>query len=917
MLDAALAFAARGWPVFPCSPENKRPLLPKDKDSEGRPIRGSGGVSKASTAPEQIRSWWKRWPHAMIGVSVGKAKADTGSTAGLFVLDFDPRTDPETGEDFTLDRLKPETEAKIGCALPPSLGVRTPSGGVHVYYRQPEGEPITNRGNLPRHVDVRGLGGYTIVPPSFCEGDGKNARGGYRWLHGDADAPIAEAPPELIAVLRDKATRTERERLESPPGAPGRAPAPEIVDERLRSFALKALDEECRELAATPIGGGRHGGRNNGIYHAAFNLGQLIGAGALQEAVARAAIEAVVRAMPHNHDLPGALQTIDNGLERGKAVPRDLSHVGRMPTARSGRVGSTPRPPPPEADSRFFADPPVPAGDDIDPERSSQMGGSRGGVPAGGAGDDPHRDCAFFQMTDLGNVERFLRRRGHDFLYVAEWGWLAWDGQRWNRERAQSLVMQAVHETVRAIADEADAIAATGLKPDHPKTPMTWQDREKENGQDFVVEISNSKGVVLWSDKIRAWSKTSESAGHLGCVASHAAPYLTAKPEDFDADPFAINLKNGTLQLVPPNGPRAARALLRRHDRRDLITKMAGVAYDPEAACPIYDGFLERVQPSDGMRRFLHAWGGYNLTGDTSAQKLVFFYGLGANGKSTWVDQVAFVLGDYATTVGIETFMDQGRGRKGGDATPDLASLAGRRMVRTSEPEKGSKWADALIKLVTGGEPIKVRELNMPFFEMIVGWKLTISGNHRPAIGTDHGIWRRMRLVPWMVTIPEDERDDSLAMKLRLEAAGILNRLIAGALDWMTGGLPEPEEVLQATADYKEASDPLGRFLELCVRAAPGQRVQSSQLFRLYEAWARWAGEPEWKQKGFTGAMLDRGYRKMQSNTVQWLDVAIVRSVDDFIDHEGNPREADLPADPTARASSTSYDGSAIDDDLP
>jgi putative DNA primase/helicase len=138
LIDAALGYAARGWPVFPCNPKNKQPLLGADKDENQKPIRGTGGLKKASTDPEQIRAWWKRWPNALIGLCTGHPTKGTESSAQpaglrLFVLDFDPREDPDTGEVWTLDRLKRETEEQLGCALPISLAILTPSDGVHLY----------------------------------------------------------------------------------------------------------------------------------------------------------------------------------------------------------------------------------------------------------------------------------------------------------------------------------------------------------------------------------------------------------------------------------------------------------------------------------------------------------------------------------------------------------------------------------------------------------------------------------------------------------------------------------------------------------------------------------------------------------------------------------------------------------------
>ena len=243
MIDAAIDFARRGWPVFPCSPRNKTPLLGRDRDAKGEPIRGTGGVAKATTDEEQIRAWWRRWPDAMIGVSAGRA--------GMLVIDFDPRVDEvideETGEVigrevWTLDRLKAELEAQMGCALPVTLAVRTPSGGVHCYFRMPEGVPIGNVGSLPRHVDVRGEGGYVIAPPSVCVGDGGHCvPGTYSWLRGDAQAAIVDLPEALVTILRTPKPRAGAARLALTARARRSAPPMNAEAEtRAGAFALTA-----------------------------------------------------------------------------------------------------------------------------------------------------------------------------------------------------------------------------------------------------------------------------------------------------------------------------------------------------------------------------------------------------------------------------------------------------------------------------------------------------------------------------------------------------------------------------------------------------------------------------------------------------------------------------------------------------
>lgn len=822
MLDAALAYAARGWPVFPCSPRDKRPLVAADRDHAGKSIKGTGGLKKASTDTDQLRIWWSQWPDAMIGVAMG------GN--GLFVLDFDPRIDDATGEEWTLDRLKGELEEQIGGALPVSLAVRTPSGGVHVYLNQPAGNPIRNRGNLPRHVDVRGEGGYVIAPPSVMQ-DGRR----YRWLRDDAEAAIVDAPAALVAILQPrKAAKNGQPLLKVAGGADG-----------IERYVQIALDRECGSIRTAP-----QGKRQDALNRGAYSVAQLVAAGALPEAVGRGAVMAAALANPGHDDARAIEATIDSGWAAGLAVPRDLSQVGT-------KRGRGTRPPATANDNR----PRRPNAPDV--------------VAL-------HAPLCRYAMTDLGNAERFAARFGHRVRYVDKMGWVAYDGRRYVLDGAEALIGGWVHETVRAIRDEARTMRESGRR-----------DLGEVDALDELVEVKRDGTEVLLSDKLLAWGKASESANRLGCIAGIAknltGAELTIQPEQLDRNPFLINVLNGTLELIhEPDAPEPwAELRLRPHDPRDLITRLMPVEYRPGAECPIYDRFLARVQPADDMRRFLHHWGGLSLTGDVSEQKLVFHHGKGANGKSTLVDTWATIAGDYSGTVPIETFLDQGRKRKGSDASPDLAALVGVRMLRTSEPEKGAKLAEALIKLATGGEPMPVRRLMRDPFDLHPAFKMTISGNHRPSIsGVDDGIWRRVFLVPWDVQIPDAEKDRQLVAKMKAEASGILNRLLAGLVDWRLHGLEAPASVRGATADYRQESDPLGRFLALCTAEEKGERVQSSKLYALFLAWARAAGEREWTQTGFSKAMADRGHRKVESHGMRWVDLKMVKTPDDFAEEE-------------------------------
>ncbi|TXC73951.1 hypothetical protein FSZ31_04315 [Sphingorhabdus soli] len=545
--------------------------------------------------------------------------------------------------------------------------------------------------------------------------------------------------------------------------------------------------------------------------------------------------------------------------------------------------------------------------------------------------------CAAHPMTDLGNAERFRDRYLDDFRFTTAKGWLGWDGRRWRvldqeQDSTPAEVQAAVFDTIRSIQHEARCIRETGWGDDTDL--IYWIEKAKGHGRTEAADLGmnrlvhKGRKVEPFDTILGAWGRSSESAGKLGCIANLAKRWLTVAIEEFDTDPFTVNALNGTLRferIRDDDGKFRAIVRLREHRREDLNTKLAPVEYDPHAECPLYDAVIEWAQPDAAMRRYLHQWGGYSACGHVGEQQLQFWYGRGANGKSTIIDAWAGTVGDYAGTIGIETFLDQGIKKRGDQATPDLAKLGGVRMLRASEPERGAKLNEALVKAATGGEPMSVRALHKGFFDLNPLFKLTIGGNYRPDVpGTDEGIWRRLKLVPWDQHLPVGERDKDLPGKLKLERAGILNRLVEGLIDWMDHGLTEPDAVKAATAAYRDDSDPLARFLRMCTEMDPDSRVQSSVLYGVFVAWAKAAGEYEWKNKGFSQAMQAKGFIKKASNGIQWMGLKLVRQADDFLDHEGNVRRIeedeidaiDAPRAPPddAPAAPDPRDGGGFDD---
>lgn len=955
--QAALSYARRGWPVFPCRERdfemtkgNGDKLTLKAK----APYSGSG-VKDATRDEGVITGWWRRWPDAMIGLAMGHN--------GLFALDFDPRIDADSGEVFTLDTLKEALIEQMGCDLPRSLTAVTQSEGVHVYLKQPQdgGEPIRNRGNLPRHVDVRGLGGYVIAPPSILyHADGSEGR--YRWLSNRHDDP-AEAPAALVEILRTKGKKkADRETADRPSASPatGSAAPARSADvsqaefDAIRKYGLSALEAECRLVRTA-----KSGARNDQLNESALKIASLTVSTpmpALDARFARSAIEAAARDNPGDDDDRQLDATINSGWTAGEATPRDLTDVATRARQRAER------PHRPSRSASSSASTPPRSTDNGEP--SSQAGGEGRQDSKKGVGEpiDPALTlkCAQYPMTDLGNLERFLAYSGRDFLCVAAWaesssspGYIAWDGSRWNRSMADALFGIAVQDMVRRIQDEADFIRASGVPfppeegdlpdddedaPEEPDDDVAEEDRSpaekafmtaeakrerrrsamwylqrslarkhRHDGPryDFIFQVKSNGDIVLFSDKLAAWGRTSESSGHIECLRKLAPPRLSARPEDFDADPLALNVQNGTLIFHRPekaqNGTTSpARVELREHRREDKITKLARAAYEPGATCPQFNAFLTQVQPAEDMREWLMRWSGYNALGIADAQVMALFYGEGSNGKGVWVQTHAHILGDYAWATGIDTFMDSGFKKSGGGPSPHLAALQGRRMVYANEPEDNSKFSDGLVKSLTSDEPIGgVRELYGPAFELLITFTNTVMANNLPRIGTDFGIRRRMQVAPWTIIIAKEDQDPLLKAKLRDEMSGILNQMIRGALAYLTEGLTKPDAMIEATQAYHEDNDLLGQFLTKCVARDAGSTVGSMALHELFVAWQTWSENlPQtgkaWSAKKLRAEMERKSFKINKSSTMKWQDIALRFDPIDFMDG-GKPVERDLP----------------------
>lgn len=419
------------------------------------------------------------------------------------------------------------------------------------------------------------------------------------------------------------------------------------------------------------------------------------------------------------------------------------------------------------------------------------------------------------EPTDLGNAARLIRDHGVLLRFVWAWqSWLVWDTTRWEVSAARA------REAAKLMAREIYKEAAQLSDPAEQMALLKWA-RTSQNKQRLDAAL---------------WTAASD-------------PRILAPVDALDADPWILNVHNGTVDLLTGE--------LKPHDRNKLCTRLAPVPFDPSATCPTWHAFLHRIFAGDeDLIRFIQRAVGYSLTGHTSEQCVFIAWGEGANGKSTLLNTLAHVLGDYASEAAPETFTEQRR--QAGQASPEIARLRGARFVTTIETGEGQRLHEALVKSATGGEKLTTRQLYGEFFEFTPAFKIWLATNHKPAIrGTDEGIWRRLRLIPFQVTIPESERDKGLPFRLLREASGILNWAIQGCLEWQRDGLSPPESVRAATHSYRLEQDALGRFLsERCV-FAKHLRTPAQKLWSAWESWCREEGENVNTQNWF-GRQLNR-----------------------------------------------------------
>jgi putative DNA primase/helicase len=271
---------------------------------------------------------------------------------------------------------------------------------------------------------------------------------------------------------------------------------------------------------------------------------------------------------------------------------------------------------------------------------------------------------------------------------------------------------------------------------------------------------------------------------------------------------------------------------------------------------------------------FVQTVAGWALTGDTSEQTMFILFGSGANGKSTFLNTLMYLLGDYAIATPTETFM-----RKNGDQnTNDIARLRGTRFVTTTEAEQGRRLSEPLIKLITGNDRMTARFLYGEFFNFLPTFKIFMATNHKPVIkGTDHGIWRRIKLIPFTTRIPEEKQDKHLEGKLKAEASGILNWLLEGTRRWRREGLKAPLAILNATDEYRGEMDVIGNFIKECCLQKPEGSIRVREFFKAYQEWCEENNEPAVSERFLGLRLKEMGFERTRTADARyWSGLALL-----------------------------------------
>lgn len=497
-----------------------------------------------------------------------------------------------------------------------------------------------------------------------------------------------------------------------------------------------------------------------------------------------------------------------------------------------------------------------------------------------------------------GNSGRFIDQWTHQVRWCPPLErWYLWCGTHWEHDKyggVCNLAQQTLarihglmdHEDVAPTPDEKvpkeiTAVVAERQASRRPGADMSVSADDPQAYKDFV--LNERRKEKLRSDIAKHCLRSEDPTG-LEKMLKYASwqRCVIVRPDDLDRDDFLVNTPNGVIDI------RTKR--LRPHEPSLYQTKITSTSYRPQAQCGRWMDFLNWAMCDDPeMVAFLQRAAGYSLTGSARDQCFFICFGVGGNGKSTFLTALMELARSYARTCDFNMFLSNGDNRVN-QPNEEMLALKDVRLAYAAEPEAGRALREDTIKHITGGEKVSVRPLWGKPIEFAPKFSLWFSSNHRPTIkGTDEGIWRRVHMIPWKARIAEQDKDPNLAHKLRAEYEGILRWMIDGANEWYHNGLQVPEKVRAATREYRDDMDVLGSFIESCCVEGETNRAGSSELYEAYTKWCDKNGERPFKQKTFSQRLAERGYAKKKTKKGNvFLGIGIWEARGDDIDQTGN-----------------------------
>lgn len=465
-------------------------------------------------------------------------------------------------------------------------------------------------------------------------------------------------------------------------------------------------------------------------------------------------------------------------------------------------------------------------------------------------------------LTDMGNSARFASQHRERLRFCpGTKTWLVWDGKRWAVDELLHFERMA-KETVRAMYSQAEA-----------------------------TEDDETRKLLL------KFAHASSSRSRISAMCDLARCEVAVATEQLNSDPWLLTVNNGTIDLRTGE--------IRAHRQEDYITKLAPVDYDVNAQCPRWLEVLNTLfagkQPLiDYMQKLL----GSALTGISRDDMLPIFYGQGANGKTTLINTVMKLMGDYASPAPPQLLV----GSRSSRPPFDIADLRGKRLMVASETESTDRLSEGLVKQLTGRDCLKARNLYGAFFQFDPTHKIILMTNHKPDVqGLDEGIWRRLALIPFEVTIPRDQRDPKLEEKLKAEWPGILVWLVQGCLAWQRDGIKMPPEVEAATQSYRHSSNTFLRFVEeMCYRETQTW-TPTSRIREAYRSYCSQIGEIRpLSDSAMASALKGMGYvHHPRSYGRGWLGIGIHAAIAPEAS-QAAPKSAqlsDAPVAPSAQES--------------